>query len=164
MFYDRFKQLCNNKGVTPSRASAEIGFSKGSVSYWKKKYQEGVDAKPDSYTAAKMADYFEVSVDYLLERTDDPVDYDRNGAALAEIPLNYVELANGDMKKARAIMLAAERDAAEEQRHGLLDRFSREDASLIFALWGDEADGIDDKDLADIRQFAAFIKNRKTNN
>lgn len=67
MFYDIFKQLCEEKGITPTKASAEIGFSKGSVSYWKKKYSEGTNAKPDSYTAAKIADYFGVSVDYLLE-------------------------------------------------------------------------------------------------
>lgn len=115
MFYDIFKQLCEDKGITPTKASIEIGFSKGSVSYWKKRYNEGNDAKPDSYTAAKIADYFGVSVDYLLGRTDDPVDYDANGDALAEIPLTYVEAAHGDMKKAKEIMLAAESDAMKER-------------------------------------------------
>lgn len=115
MFYDIFKQLCEDKGITPTKASVEIGFSKGSVSYWKKRYNEGNDAKPDSYTAAKIADYFGVSVDYLLGRTDDPVDYDANGDALAEIPLMYVEAAHGDMKKAKEIMLAAESDAMKER-------------------------------------------------
>lgn len=115
MFYDIFKQLCEDKGITPTKASVEIGFSKGSVSYWKKRYNEGNDAKPDSYTAAKIADYFGVSVDYLLGRTDDPVDYDTNGDALAEIPLTYVEAACGDMKKAKEIMLAAESDAMKER-------------------------------------------------
>ena len=162
MFYDRFKKLCEDKGITPTKASQEIGFSKGSVSYWKKQYQAGTDAKPDSYTAAKIADFFGVSVDYLLGRTDDPVDYDADGDALAEIPLTYVEAANGDMKKARAIMLAAERDAQQEaaRRSGRLSRFSAKDAELIFALWGDTED-IDEKDVEDVRRFAAFIKERK---
>lgn len=162
MFYDIFKQLCDDRGLTPTKASAEIGFSKGSVSYWKKRYKQGEDAKPDSYTAAKIADYFSVSVDYLLGRTDDPIDYDANGEALAEIPLSYVEAAGGDMKKARAIMLAAERDAQREAalRGGKLGRFSPQDAELIFALWGD-TEGIDEKDVEDVRRFAAFIKERK---
>ena len=115
MFYDVFKKLCDERGVSPTRASAEIGFSRGSVSYWKKRYNEGFDAKPDSYTAEKIADYFSVSVDYLLGRTDDPIDYDKNGDALAEIPLAYVEAAGGDMKKARQIMLTAEADALRER-------------------------------------------------
>ena len=67
MFYDVFKKLCDDRGINPTRASVEIGFSRGSVSYWKKRYLEGFDAKPDSYTAEKIADYFDVSVDYLLE-------------------------------------------------------------------------------------------------
>lgn len=162
MFFDIFKRLCKEKGVTPTRASEEIGFSKGSVSYWRKKYNAGQDVKPDSYTAAKIADYFGVSLDYLLGRTEDPVDYEHNGDALAEIPLTYVEAANGDMKKARAIMLAAERDAQREAQllSGKLSRFSRQDAELIFALWGD-TDEIDEKDLEDVKRFAAFIKERK---
>ena len=76
MFFDIFKKLCAERGITPTRASVEIGFSKGSVSYWRKKHSEGVDAKPDTYTAQKIADFFEVSVDYLLGRTDDPTDSD----------------------------------------------------------------------------------------
>lgn len=162
MFFDIFKRLCEEKGITPTKASTEIGFSRGSVSYWKKKYMQGEDAKPDSYTAEKIADYFGVSVDYLLGRTDDPIDYDADGDALAEIPLAYVEAAGGDMKKARAIMLAAERDAQREAhlRSGKLSRFSKQDAELIFALWGD-TDDIDERDLEDVKRFAAFIKERK---
>lgn len=162
MFYEIFKNLCDEKGITPTKASAEIGFSKGSVSYWKKKYISGIDAKPDSYTTAKIADYFNVSVDYLLGRTEDRINYDTDGDALADIPLTYVEAANGDMKKARAIMLAAERDAQREsaQRREQYQRFSKQDSDLIFALWGD-AENIDEKDLEDVRQFAAFIKGRK---
>lgn len=76
MFFDVFKKLCAEKGITPTRASVEIGFSKGSVSYWRKKHSEGVDAKPDTYTAQKIADFFGVSVDYLLGRTDDPAEND----------------------------------------------------------------------------------------
>ncbi len=162
MFFDIFKRLCEEKGITPTKASQEIGFSKGSVSYWKKKWVQGEDAKPDSYTAAKIADFFGVSVDYLLGRTDDPIDYNADGDALAEIPLTYVEAAGGDMKKARAIMLAAERDAQREaaMRSGKMGRFSPQDAELIFALWGD-TDDIDEKDLEDVKRFAAFIKERK---
>lgn len=115
MFYDVFKKLCDERGITPTGASIEIGFSRGSVSYWKKRYKDGFDAKPDSYTAEKIADYFNVSVDYLLGRTNDPIDYDRNGEALAEIPLTYVEAANGDMKKARQMMLTVDADALRER-------------------------------------------------
>ena len=69
MFFEKFEELCSQKGVTPTHVSTEIGISKGSVSYWKKKYKEGVDAKPDLNTAQKIAEYFGVSMDVLLDRT-----------------------------------------------------------------------------------------------
>lgn len=161
MFYDRYLALCESADLKPHQAAALIGIKKGSVSYWKQQWIAGREALPDSPNAQKIADYFHVSVDYLLGRTDDPIDYDTDGDALAEIPLTYVEAAGGDMKKARA-MLAAERDAQREAqlRSGKLSRFSKQDAELIFALWGD-TDDIDERDLEDVKRFAAFIKERK---
>ncbi len=73
MFFKVFEDLCAQKGITPTRASAEIGISKGSVSYWRKRYKEGADAKPDLNTAQKIADYFGVTVDSLLGRTKTPL-------------------------------------------------------------------------------------------
>ncbi len=162
MFYEIYKQLCADKNISTTKASTEIGISRGSVAYWKKQYMAGKDAKPDSYTAGKIADYFGVSVDYLLGRTDDPIDYDKDGVALADIPLTYVEAANGDMRKARAIMLAAERDAQKEAAAHHNPRFSQQDEALIFALWGD-AEDVDEKDLEDVKRFAAFVRARKDN-
>lgn len=89
MFYDVFKKLCEERSINPTRASVEIGFSRGSVSYWKKRYQEGFDAKPDSYTAGKIADYFGVSVDYLLGRTDDRNDGANGNPAVEDAPNDH---------------------------------------------------------------------------
>lgn len=113
MFYDVFKQLCEEKGISPTKASTEIGFSKGSVSYWKKRYNEGNDAKPDSYTAAKIADYFGVSVDYLLCRTDDPTDY-ANGDLIASVAGPVLDEFDGDVRKAIEFQKAVAEDAARE--------------------------------------------------
>ena len=71
MFYDRFKSLCEMKGISPTRASILIGFSKGSVAYWKKKMEAGEDVMPDSRVAEKIADFFNVSTDYLLGREEE---------------------------------------------------------------------------------------------
>lgn len=163
MFYDRYLKLCEAANLKPHQAATQIGIKKGSVSYWKQQWAAGKEALPDSVNAQKIADFFGVSVDYLLGRTDDPIDYDADGDALAEIPLAYVEAAGGDMKKARAIMLAAERDAQREtqRRKRSGGRFSPQDEELIFALWGD-TENIDEQDLEDVRQFAAFIKERKS--
>lgn len=39
-------------------------------------------------------------------------------------------------------------------------RFSKEDSDLAFALWGDSSD-IDEKDIEEVKRFAAFIKEKK---
>lgn len=70
MFYDRFISLCVEKNVKPSRVAVETGFNKGSISVWKKKASEGVDVKISADILQKVADYFGVSVDYLLGNTD----------------------------------------------------------------------------------------------
>lgn len=62
MFYDKFKSLCKEKGVSCNRAAIEIGLSNATPTTWKKR---GLTPKAD--TLAKIADYFGVSVDSLLD-------------------------------------------------------------------------------------------------
>lgn len=61
MFYDRYCELCQQKGVSPSRAAIEMGINKGTVSVWKNK-----GTHPQAAQLQKIADYFDVTVDYLL--------------------------------------------------------------------------------------------------
>lgn len=61
MFYDKYYELCKQKGVSPSAAAIEMGINKGTVSIWKSK-----GTTPQTVILGKIADYFGVSVDYLL--------------------------------------------------------------------------------------------------
>lgn len=61
MFYDIYKTLCQQRGVSLSRAAAEIGLSNATVTKWKK-----TGAAPGGETLTKVAAYFGVSVDRLL--------------------------------------------------------------------------------------------------
>ena len=60
--YDRIKKLCVNKGITVSKLALELGFSKSTFS-WIKNYPE---RRISTNTAQKIADHFNVSVDYLI--------------------------------------------------------------------------------------------------
>lgn len=64
MFYDRYLELCNEKGVSPSKAALSNGISKTSVTRWK----DGAVPNPDILSS--FASYFNVSIDYLLGNTD----------------------------------------------------------------------------------------------
>lgn len=59
-FYKNYLDLCNFRGVTPSRAALDMRISKTSVTRWKQGYT------PTDANLRKIADYFGVTVDYLL--------------------------------------------------------------------------------------------------
>lgn len=74
MFFDNFVRLCEQKGVKPSRALTDAGVPKSAYSYWRAEACIGNDAKPTNQNAVKLAQYFNVSVDYLLtgEQKENP--------------------------------------------------------------------------------------------
>lgn len=61
VFYDVFKQLCDKKGVSPSRACLDMKLSRSLGAKWK-----NTGANPSFDVLSKIAAYFGVSVDYLL--------------------------------------------------------------------------------------------------
>lgn len=63
VFYERFKALCDKKGVTPSRAAIEAGISKSLVSKWKANESK----EPSPEVIRKLADYFGISAFEVLE-------------------------------------------------------------------------------------------------
>ena len=66
MFYDVYTELCRQKGISRSRAAAEMGLSNSTVTKWKKN-----GATPSGETMTKIAAYFGVSVDDLLKQEKD---------------------------------------------------------------------------------------------
>ena len=61
MFYDTFHKLCESKGVTDSRACLDLGFSRSYAAKMKNK-----KGAPSMDKLSTMANYFGVTVDYLL--------------------------------------------------------------------------------------------------
>lgn len=61
MFYTIYADLCHKIGRSPSWVAQELGINKATVSYWK----NNSAANPSNETMCKIADYFNVSIDYL---------------------------------------------------------------------------------------------------
>lgn len=66
MFKETFIRLCNERGVAPTAVCAKIGLSNATFSCWTE------TSVPRKATLMKIADYFGVSVSYLLGIVDDP--------------------------------------------------------------------------------------------
>lgn len=61
--YELIKELAREKGISIRELEISLGFSNGYFSKWKK-------VSPNSEGLQKVANFFGVSVDYLLGRTD----------------------------------------------------------------------------------------------
>lgn len=71
-FFTHFRQLCALKGMSPNAVARQLHISSGSITNWKN------GTVPKSDRLQKIADYFGVSVDFLLEgeesSTEDPIE------------------------------------------------------------------------------------------
>lgn len=63
----RLKELRVAKGISQLKLAMDLNTSQNTIS----RYETG-DREPGIHELIKIADYFHVSVDYLLERTDNP--------------------------------------------------------------------------------------------
>ena len=66
----RLKALRKARGITQQRLAIDLNMNQNSIS----RYETG-ERQADYRTLILFADYFDVSVDYLLERTDNPAYY-----------------------------------------------------------------------------------------
>jgi transcriptional regulator with XRE-family HTH domain len=103
VFFDTFVKLCEEKGVKPSRALTDAGVPKSAYSYWRTEASFGNDAKPTNQNAVKLAQYFGVTVDYLLtgEQKENP----------PQQPQSEVDAAVERIRKKLESMPTAQREA-----------------------------------------------------
>lgn len=63
--FDRLKNLADKQGLSVNEVEEKVGLGKNTLYSWKKKVPSGTNL-------TKIADYFNVTTDYLLGRTDTP--------------------------------------------------------------------------------------------
>ena len=63
----KLKNLRKERGISQLKLAMDLNMNQNSIS----RYETG-EREADYATLIKFADYFGVSIDYLLDRTDDP--------------------------------------------------------------------------------------------
>lgn len=63
----RLKELRKQKGISQLKLAMDLNMNQNSISRY-----ENEEREADYVMLIKIADYFNVSIDYLLERTDNP--------------------------------------------------------------------------------------------
>lgn len=66
----RLKEIRRQRNITQLKLALDLNNSQNTISRYETREREA-----DYDTLIRIADYFGVSIDYLLERTDDPVFY-----------------------------------------------------------------------------------------
>lgn len=66
MVYDNVKRLCKKRNTTIFALEKECGIANGTIGKWKLR-----NSNPTVATVQKIADYFGVSVGYLLRKKED---------------------------------------------------------------------------------------------
>ena len=61
---DKIKELCSQRGISIAQLEKDLGFSNKSLFAWK-------DTNPGIDRVKKVADYFGVSIDYLVSDEDE---------------------------------------------------------------------------------------------
>lgn len=61
--YERIENLRNSRKISQGKLEKELGFSNGSISKWK-------NSMPNPERLQKIADYFNVSMEYLMDGTE----------------------------------------------------------------------------------------------
>lgn len=117
MFYDRFVELCKANGMSPAAVAREIGLSNSSTTTWKR------GSLPKGDTLQKLADFFGVSIDYLLGKDDlyDDTEFILNRVVdeyeLSEIDRRIVEIFLKLDDPARSALLGYANRLAEERHN-----------------------------------------------
>lgn len=63
----RLKEIRKSKGISQLKMAMDLNTNQNTIS----RYETG-EREPGIVELIKIADYFNISVDYLLERTDNP--------------------------------------------------------------------------------------------
>lgn len=67
MFWTRFYELCVNNGTKPNPVGKQLGIASSTITQWKQ------GTLPTSENLSKIAEYFNVSTDYLLGKETESV-------------------------------------------------------------------------------------------
>ncbi|MGM0973365.1 MAG: helix-turn-helix domain-containing protein [Bacillota bacterium] len=115
---ERVKELCKKRGISIKRLEEELNIPNNTIYQWKR-------ISPSLDKIEKLADYFDVSTDYLLGRTDKKRYYDLTEKDEKDIQKELQKMIEGlDAKNAYAAFDG-----------GAFDDLDEEDRQLLIASW-----------------------------
>ncbi|HFU4058621.1 TPA: helix-turn-helix domain-containing protein [Streptococcus suis] len=109
--FEKIKELADRQGISINKLEERLGYSRNTIYNLKTK-------KPNAERIAEIADYFNVSTDYLLGRTDNP-------------RIASDETAGSNISPAETQLLAAFRNQTDDMTEEDKFRFNKALESLM---------------------------------
>lgn len=151
MFQLRVKQLREEKGISQAKLAQDIGVTYGAVGNW-----ESGTREPKFETVIKIADYFGVSIDYLLGRTDDPNMASDVIVSTADGKITSLEdagLAREDLDRISGVI----EDIRKKYSSSTTDEVHEDEPSVLAA----HADGITEEEMQeDIKKMKDYMRRK----
>lgn len=128
---DRIKELCKAHSITISRLEDDLNIGKNSIYTWKTK-------NPSSEKLVKVADYFNVSIDFLLGRTLNKY-FNQSIATEKNIEKKFEELIEYLKTKEKILFFGVAEQTPEETKQFLIltlensHRLGKEMAKRIYS-------------------------------
>ncbi|MBC1486027.1 helix-turn-helix domain-containing protein [Listeria seeligeri] len=118
MFSKRLSELRKKKGFSQYKLADELGFSRGQVA----NYEQGT-REPDYQTLLKIAEFFNVSTDYLLGRDDNNL----ADTIAAHIDSNATE---EDIKEILAYIEEKQKEYGNEKEVNITEKAAEKDKDV----------------------------------
>lgn len=67
VFWRKYNELCDERGIKPRTLATELGISAATVTKWVN------DGMPNLDMITRIAEYFDVPIDYLINEDDTPI-------------------------------------------------------------------------------------------
>lgn len=109
MFYETLLSLCKKNNITPTGLALKIGCSNATAAKWKK------GSIPNGTTLQKIANYFDVSVDFLLGKDTEKPESNQH---------IFISYASEGSNKANELGLNLTADQTEKLKE-ILKRFNK---------------------------------------
>lgn len=138
MFADRLKQLRSEKGLVQKDMAIFLNITTSAYGY----YEQG-KRNPDPKTLIKLSDFFNVSVDYLLDKTD-----------IKEVAEQLIE----DITSSSSILLKKDSIDIEKEAEEIIENINKLDTIKFCGTYADEEDKeylklVSERFLSDIRVY-----------
>ena len=92
-YWKRYCELCSQKGTSPNAVASQLGFSNATCTKWKN------GSVPSSKSLAKIAEYFNVSADYLLGNETKEEQLDKTDQEILVLARKTRDLPEEDKKR-----------------------------------------------------------------